>query len=189
MAQETIDAGETTVQRFVTSWQLLLVLGLITLVIGVLVLIWPKASLGVIAALFGAQLLVLGIVGVVRAIGGQEGTRALFAILGVLGIVVGILVLRHLVTTVVVLTILFGLTWLVSAVIDLIVVIADKRRVTSRGWAIALDVLTILAGIIILVWPAASLVFLTLLIGTWLVVWGVLTSINAFLVRRELNRA
>ena len=189
MAQQTIDAGATTVRRFAGSWQMLLVLGLVMLVIGVLVLVWPTASLGVIAALFGAQLLVLGIVGVVRAIGGHEGTRALYAILGVLGIIVGILVLRHLVATVAVLTILFGLTWLVSALIDLIAVIADKRRAAGRGWAIALDVLTILAGIVILVWPAASLVFLTVLIGTWLIVWGVLTSINAFLVRRELTRA
>jgi len=187
MVNDATDTAEATVGRFVRSWQTLLVLGLVTLLIGVLVLAWPEASVGVIAALFGVQLLVLGVVGVARAIGGHEGTRVLWAILGVLGIAVGVLVLRHLVATVVALTILFGLTWLITAIIDLIAVIGDRNR-AARGWAVALDLLTILASIAILVWPGPSVVLFTIFIGTWLIVWGVLTAINALLVRRALTR-
>lgn len=186
MAHDTTTAAAgPSVRRLVTSWQTLLILGLVTLVLGILVLGWPTATVAVISVLFGAQFLVLGIVGIARAIGGHETSRVLHALLGVLCVVIGVLVLRHLFESVVVLTVLFGLTWLISAIIDLVIVIGDRAR-PARGWAVGLDVLTIVASIVILAYPGASLVLLTMLIGTWLIVWGVLTSINAFLVRRAV---
>jgi uncharacterized membrane protein HdeD (DUF308 family) len=55
----------------------------------------------------------------------------------------------------------------------------------ARGWAIFFGVITILAGIVVLASPLDSLVTLTLVIGIWLIIIGVMEIISAFGLRSE----
>lgn len=176
--------------RLGSSWGTALTVGLITLLIGILIVAWPEATVGVLALLFGLQLLLLGVLNIARAIGAQGaggGERVLYALLGVLCIAIGVLAMRHLLQTVAVLAVLFGLTWLIGGIIELVNTLTGPSR-PGRGWSIALAVLTIIAGLIVLAYPAPSLVTLTVLVGIWLIVWGALTAILAFAARPTANR-
>jgi uncharacterized membrane protein HdeD (DUF308 family) len=53
----------------------------------------------------------------------------------------------------------------------------------SRGWAIASGILGILAGIVVLVYPAPSLLVLALVLGIWLLVFGIMEIVAAFRIR------
>jgi uncharacterized membrane protein HdeD (DUF308 family) len=66
-------------------WGWVLTFGIITLLAGVLVVIWPGRTIEVIAVLFGIQLIVAGIFRFVAAFAADEesgGTRVLLALLG-----------------------------------------------------------------------------------------------------------
>src|SRR5262249_27989120 len=84
--------------RVSRSWGWFAFFGALTILVGILVLVWPGHTLVALAVLFGLQLVVSGIFRLIAAItltDATGGTRALMAILGLLGLVVGLWGLRH----------------------------------------------------------------------------------------------
>jgi hypothetical protein len=80
------------VARVGRHWGWVLAFGIITVLLGIIVLAWPGRTLLVVAVLFGAQLIVMGIFRFVNAIateGLTSGNRALLALLGVLSLIIG----------------------------------------------------------------------------------------------------
>ncbi|MBO2447412.1 DUF308 domain-containing protein [Actinomadura barringtoniae] len=175
-AQPVTGTGVTT--RFLNAaWGVSLVAGILTLVLGIVLVAWPEATIKVVAVLFGLQLLILGVLRVVQAIIADDsgGTRVLFALLGVLSVLVGVLVLRHLLQTVVVLALLLGMFWLIGGIIEFVHAVGDTGS-GSRGWGIALSLLTAGAGIVLLVWPGMTLLTLTVITGIWFITWGLIVT-------------
>lgn len=171
--------------RQATSWRTALAVGLATVVIGIVIVAWPEATIAVFAVLFGVQLLLLGIFNVVRSIAADDGggvERILFALMGIVSIIVGVLAMRHMLQTVEVLAILFGLTWLIGGIIQIISELSRPAR-PGRAWGVALATLTGLAGLIVLAYPTPSLMTLTILVGLWLIIWGAITSVLAIRAR------
>jgi uncharacterized membrane protein HdeD (DUF308 family) len=76
-------------------WGLVLTFGVLNLLVGLLVLLWPGRTLVVVAVLFGLELIAAGILRFVAAFGEDErgATRVLLMLLGVLSTVVGAVVL------------------------------------------------------------------------------------------------
>lgn len=164
------------------SWGWLLGFGLLTLLAGILALVWPGPTVLAIAVIFGAQLLVGGLFWFVSALSETEKISAAQILLAVLAIVAGVLVLRSPVESALLFPLVLGLFWLVSGVVETFHAIV-RETVTARGWAIAAGVLSVLAGIALLVYPGLGLVTLTYLLGAWLVVYGVITSVRAVQLR------
>ena len=54
----------------------------------------------------------------------------------------------------------------------------------SRGWEIFIGIITLIAGLIVLGYPFSSLGTLTLVVGIWLIVIGVLEIIASFGIRK-----
>lgn len=158
-------------------WGIAVGAGLLSVVCGLVIVTWPEATIGVVAILFGLKLIFHGVFRVAQAIAAGDsggGIRTLYAILGVLSFVFGVLVLRNLFQTVTVIALLFGLFWLSAGVIEFITVMVGPAQ-NGRGAAIALSLLSALAGIVVLVYPEISLVALTWLLGLWLITWGLVT--------------
>jgi uncharacterized membrane protein HdeD (DUF308 family) len=86
-------AKETDAQLTKLRWGLG-IHGLLAILFGVVILIWPGISLYTLVILFGAYSLVSGCVEVVAAFSGPSGKqRGWLAVSGLLGIVVGVIVL------------------------------------------------------------------------------------------------
>ncbi|MFD0689071.1 HdeD family acid-resistance protein [Actinomadura fibrosa] len=157
------------------GYALALTVGAVSLLLGIVIVTWPEATIGVVAVLFGVQLIVSGIVRLAQAVVADAGggARVLFAILGVLSIAIGVLALRHLLQTVTVMALLFGLFWLIGGLIEFFVVLSDKER-PGRNGALAFAVFSALAGVVVLAYPDITLVALTWVLGLWLITWGIL---------------
>lgn len=161
-------------------------LGVVSILGGVAVLVWPQATLVAIAFIFAIELLVVGVVRLVTAFTTSEasgGGRVLLVLLGVLAILAGIIFLRHPFTTIAVLGLLLGAFWIVAGVVELYGAF-EARGVPGRGWGIAAGVLSIVAGIFVLAFTGASLVVLVWLLGLQLVLYGVLTICRGNTLRR-----
>jgi uncharacterized membrane protein HdeD (DUF308 family) len=81
------------VARVGRNWGWVLAFGIITLLIGIVALVWPGRTLVVVAVLFGIQLIVMGIFRFVSAFASDDatgGTRVLLALLGVLSLIIGL---------------------------------------------------------------------------------------------------
>ncbi len=166
-------------------WGLLLAVGAVTALTGVLTLVWPGRTIVVVAVLFGIQLVVAGLFRFVAALAaGDEsgGTRVLYAVLGILSLIAGLYALRHLFLTIAALALLLGIFWIVNGVVEVIAAAGD-RTMAGRGWQAALGVLSIVAGVVVLVSPSISLLTLAVVLGAWLVVLGVGQIVLAFQLR------
>lgn len=159
--------------------------GVLTILIGVLVLAWPGATIKVIAWLFAIQLLVAGVLQLVSAFSADRGPggRVLFALLGALSILVGLLCLREPLQTALVIGLLIGAMWVIQGVISVFDAIGTEQA-AGRGWMIASGVLSVIGGVVILVYPGASLVVLTWLFGVVLIAVGVLLVAQGVAARR-----
>ena len=159
--------------------------GALSIVIAVLVLV-PANTAVVIAWLFAIQMVVTGVLQLIAAFAGDAGTggRVLLGLLGALTILVGLLCLRAPLQTAVVLGLLIGATWVVGGVIGIFHAINDGPR-ADRGWRIASGLLFVLGGAVVLIYPGASLVTLTWLLGIVLLVTGVVLVAHGLFARRS----
>lgn len=178
----TVSNGLAAVGR---HWGLLLVFGILSLAIGVIALVWPGKTVVVFAIFFGAWLLVSGIFQVIEAFssGLDGGARAMYAISGVCGIILGLMCFRGALQAAEIFALLLGLAWLIRGVLTFVTGLTAKGT-SGRGWVIFGGVVLFLGGVVILVWPAISLVTLALVAGIWLIVFGVVEIIGAFQVRK-----
>ena len=101
------------------------------------------------------------------------GTRWMLAVLGLLLVIIGILFLRHTEETVTTLAFLIGLFWVVGGIIEFFTAYSDHGS-GAHGFRIAMGVLAFAAGVVTLVWPHVTLGVLAVLMGIWLILYGVL---------------
>lgn len=172
-------------------WGWVLFFGVITLVLGILALAWPGHTLIAIAVVFGVQLVVMGVFRFVASFAYPDlsgGTRVLYALLGVLSLIIGLYALRHVLITIVALALLLGIFWVVSGTTELFTAIS-QRELPNRGWNIFSGILGIIAGIILLVYPAISVLTLAIVVGIWLLVYGMMLISVASQMRSLARRA
>ncbi len=159
--------------------------GVLTALFGIVLLAWPGKTILVLLAFFAASLFVTGIGQIVAAFGRGEsgGLRALLVLSGALSILVGVLVLRSPLQTLAIVTILLGAWWIVSGVVQ---VANGISRPAHRGWNIAMGAISVIAGFVVMLNPAISLVTLIWVSAIWMIVFGILAVVLAVAAR---NRA
>ena len=186
---DTTRGGEMTAMlaRLGSAWGWIVAYGVATVLAGVIAVLWPSSTLVVIAIIFAAQLLVGAIYqfAFAFAIPNESGwLRALIALLSVFSLVVSIYLLGHVGLTLLVLATLLGIYWIALGVIELFLAIG-RSGVQGRAWIAVSGVLSIIAGGVVLVSPASSLFFLTIFLGFWLVIFGVLLVVRGIALRSE----
>ncbi len=156
------------------SWGWVLFFGIVTLILGILVILHPKDTIYAFAIVLGIWLFVAGLFRIVTAIADHDdtaGTRWLLAILGILSVIIGILFLRHTEETVTTLAFLIGLFWVVGGIIEFFTAYSDYGS-PARAWRIAMGVLAFAAGVVTLVVPHLTLNVLAVIMGIWLIIYG-----------------
>lgn len=171
-------------------WGVLLSFGVISLLLGIAIMVWPNVTVAVVALLLGAWLLISGIFSLVGSFTaeGDTGARVLMGIAGGISIILGVLCFRGILQAVEILALFVGIGWLMQGIFQTIFGVQAKGQ-AGRGWTIFLGLLSIVAGVVVLVWPAPSLTVLAWISGIWLALLGLITIIGAFRVRstaREL---
>ncbi|WP_030991170.1 HdeD family acid-resistance protein [Streptomyces sp. NRRL WC-3744] len=166
------------------AWQVVLLTGIGSLVLGVLVLLWPGASLLAAGVLFGLYLLYSGVLQLVSAFGTHRATslRVLGFISGALSIVLGLFCFRGPMQSILLLALWIGIGWLFRGITQTLAAVHDSRM-PARGWQAFLGILTFIAGIVLIDSPFESVAVLTLVGGIWLIAVGIVEIVTAFGIR------
>ena len=151
----TADQTHAMMQDLADHWGLAVVMGVVSIVLGLLAMFYPGATIVTIAIFFAAWLFVSGFFEVITSFtrDGDTGSRVLHAIIGVLSIIVGFALLRTPFQSVEVFIFVLGIFWLVQGVMTFVAAFSQKQ---GRNWRIIMGLLGILAGIIILTYPISS---------------------------------
>ena len=171
-------------------WKWELVSGVLTIILGAIVLAWPGPSILVASTLFAVYLLVAGFAQLFMAftLPQSAGTRVMLFISGALSLVLAILSFRHFgdAYAVLLLSLWIGISFIFQGVSESAVGITT-RDLPGRGWYIFLGIISVIAGVVVLVWPFDSIVVLAFATGIWLVILGVIEIVRAFEVRKDVN--
>jgi uncharacterized membrane protein HdeD (DUF308 family) len=170
-------------------WKSTLVSGILSLILGVLVLAWPGISVLVAAIWFGVYLLISGIAEVVFAFSLHvtAGSRILLFISGAASLILAVLAFRHFGTdprtAILLLAIWIGVGFIFRGVATTVSAISDPM-LPGRGWSIFVGVITLLAGIVVIASPFDSIITLAIVVGAWFVVIGVFEIVSSFGIRK-----
>lgn len=169
-----------------------LVFGIVTAGLGAVVIFWPGHPIPLVSVLFGAQLILSAIFRFIAALGrdARQWVRAVNLIAGVIALIAGLFFLRHpysLASGALVLGLLLGIYWIVTGMIDLFTALTHPG-LQGRGMTAVTAILSLGAGIIVLVNPSVSMTVIAWVLGGFLLVLGVLTIVQAFLLRRQRAR-
>jgi uncharacterized membrane protein HdeD (DUF308 family) len=169
------------------GWEASFMLGVITLILGLVIAFYPSQSLIAIAVLLGIVMIISGIYHIARALGAREHERVWRGIAGVLFLLAGLVLLRHLHLTVALIGIFVGFTWIVQGVMMLMEAFSGLTG-RSRGWSVAFGIISLIAGIVVVTAPIASVGVLTIFLGIWFVVMGACEVIGSLITRHDLRR-
>ena len=175
------DDALTEQARTVTGlWWLLLLGGLASLVIGVLLLVWPSRTLEVIAILVGIELLIVGAIQIGLAFAAPSGSRTVPMLGGALAGVAGLIVIRHPGGSLLVIALAVGIFLVVSGVIKLV---AAFDAISGRGWLMLGALVDLAIGVVLVAWPQFGVSSLGVVLGIALVVRGILEAAGSFALR------
>lgn len=177
---------ETPLHRLAThAWKAIAGIGAVSVIVGLVALIWPGPTTLVIGVLFGIFLLLSGLFGLfVGLIAPMPGfVRGVSLLTSGLSIVLGLLCFRSETHSVALLGLWVGIGWVMNSVTTFALGISSEGP--GRGWIILSSVVGILAGVTLVVSPIASIATLVWLAGVFLLVTGVVEIVRAMQLRRQ----
>jgi uncharacterized membrane protein HdeD (DUF308 family) len=163
--------------------------GVVAVVLGVLILIAPLKSAAVITAIIAIYAIVQGLI--YLGIGIFSKTLKVWPrighiVLGLLFIVAGVFALGDLgnVTAflAIFVAIFIGASWVVQGIVAFTLLGAAE----SRGWTIFFGIVSIIAGIVVILAPFWAIAFLWLVLAISLVVLGIVQIVRAFAFGRTV---
>ena len=167
-------------------WGALALRGMAAILFGIAAVFWPGITLVTLVYLFGAYILVSGLINQVSGLvnlGGGDDTlwnRVLLILVGLAEVAVGVYLLRHPLVTFATLILIIGLTLIIRALVDLFSGIFGDSNGNYRMMHIVGGLLSGIVGVIMLFQPAASGVAFVWVLGLYALVTGPLLVAMAF---------
>jgi uncharacterized membrane protein HdeD (DUF308 family) len=162
-------ADEADVKQLTSGWWLVLLVGLFSLVAGVIIIFKPGDSLATLAVIAGIFLLIDGILELIGSFMRRTANRGLAALIGVITAIVGVLLIRHPIGGVTAIALLIGI-WLIAVGV---IRFATAFEEEHRGWHALAGALELIAGIVIVAVPSIGYTTLAILVGIGFIVNGI----------------
>jgi uncharacterized membrane protein HdeD (DUF308 family) len=169
-------------------WPPLMIRGVLSVIFGVVALVWPGVTVLALALLFGAWALLQGVSYVVGAVRQARAHLSVWdwlpmLILGLLGIAAAVGTALWPGITALALTVMVGLFLVAVGVSELVIAVGLRRAIRGELFMVIAAVLALLTGLSILIWPQQGVLVLTVVLGSYALVTGLLVIVAAFRVR------
>jgi uncharacterized membrane protein HdeD (DUF308 family) len=115
-----------------------------------------------------------------------KGSGSALIVRGVVAVLFGILVVAWPGVTVLALVFLFGIYAIIDGVTNIGHYLSRRKRRRS-AWQLVGGIISVLAGVIAMVWPGITALSLALVIGVWAVILGVSQIALAFEIKKTVR--
>jgi uncharacterized membrane protein HdeD (DUF308 family) len=167
------------------AWWLLLILGLISVVVGGLLIFWPGSTITVVTMIVGFFMIVTGVVRFFVAVfDSHSQDRWLMVFAGIIGIVLGVIVMKNPEGTIKVIALIVAIFWLIAGLVDFFRGLTNSD-IPDRSARIVFGLMSVIFGIVILVWPAITIGVFAILAGIYAVFFGILEIVASFQIKNS----
>ncbi len=163
-----------------------LLLGLVSIAVGILALAYPGPTLTTIAIIFGIYLLLAALVQLALAFGESERSRGALLLSAAIAGIAGIIVIRHPGGSIQVVALAFGIYLVIMGMMRLY---AAVYAMGGRGWLMLWGIVDLAAGILIVAWPKFGVATLVVVLSIVLLARGIVLCALAFVVRAATREA
>jgi uncharacterized membrane protein HdeD (DUF308 family) len=165
------------------SGGVVVLVGALSIVAGILAILYPDITLLALALIAGINLLLLGILGLVEAVTSNDdagGTRVLSGVLGLLGVIAGLVVMRRPGESLLAIILILGVWFVVSGLVDAIRALVVPG---DRAFRLLVALFDLVLGGLILALPDESLKTLAVLAGIAFIVRGIFAVVIGLKLR------
>ena len=158
------------------TWWILAVRGAVAVLFGVLALVWPEITLLALVLVFGAYAFVDGVFALIAAARGRElagGSRGWLVLEGLLGIGAGIVAVAWPDITALVLLWVIAFWAVLTGVLEIVAAVRLRRVLDNEWLLVVAGALSIVFGLILVIWPGSGAIGLVWLIGIYAIVFGI----------------
>jgi len=164
----------------------LVVRGIVAIVFGLLLVLWPGITLETLVLVFAFFALLDGIIIIIMAmIEGRKNHAWINRVpLGIVGIVLGALIMLWPGISLIILIYLVAAWALIAGFGEFTYALAIKGLSSGAKWMMAIaGVLTIIIGILIFIYPISTAAILIWILGLYLMIYGIFVMITGFWLR------
>lgn len=182
----TPDASTTLGHLLKQVWSVVLVRGIIAIIFGIVAVIWPLITAGALVIVFGIYTLIDGIMLATHAVRDRDHLKSwgLLLFSGIVSIAVGLIALFWPLITVFALLYVIAFYAIVFGILGMISAAAHRKSPNSGwGWPFAASAISVVFGLILVIFPNTSIQGLAVLAGIWAIIFGVLMLFIAFRAR------
>lgn len=164
------------VPEFSKSWKWMIVRGIVSIIFGIIVVIYPLSAATVLALFFGAYVFADGIFAIASIITSSEARKHFWSLLfeGIVGIAVGIVTFFLPEITLFGLIILISIWAVVTGISEIVLAIKIRKIIEGEFLMIISGLLSIVFGILVFLRPLAGMVVTVYLIGIYAIMFGFL---------------
>ena len=168
------------------SWWMFAIRGFAALIFGVLAVLWPDVTLLVLVAFFAAYAFIIAAAYLVAAVKNRKTESGwwLLLLLGLVALAAGALTVFYPAVTAVVLVLLMGANAFMSGILDIAMAVRLRRELRNKGLLVLSGVLSIVFGLLVMVYPGAGAIALVWLVSLHAMLTAVLLLSMAFALRR-----
>jgi uncharacterized membrane protein HdeD (DUF308 family) len=166
-------------------WGILLAHGVLALVVGLLLLVWPDRTLLLIGVILGVYLVAFGVLELIRALtapGQLVMERVVPATLGLLAIAAGTIAITRPDASVLAVALAAGIYLIVAGLANGVTAL---REPAERGPRALFACINLVAGIIVVVWPDVTVTVVAVVFGIAFIVRGIAEVLLAIYLRRD----
>lgn len=164
---------EQDLQALQARWWVLTIRGIIAILFGIAAVFWPGMTTITLVYLFGAWILVDGIVRIIGGIGslGKHQLGFLTIVIGLLELGLGVYLIRHPSVTAITLLLLIAFMLIVGGVVEVVASLSSREGATAKTLEVIVGVSAVLAGILLLFQPRSAAGFVWI-IGLYALIAG-----------------
>ena len=159
--------------------------GIVALFFGLAAFIWPRLTLNILVALFGAFVFIDGILSIITAFGHKAEYSQWWLLLleGVASVLIGIFAFTWPGITALFLILLIAFWALATGILEIVAAIW-LRKIIAGEWGLALSgILSVVFSLILLLRPSAGALAVIWVIGLYAIFFGLLLLYLAFKLR------
>jgi len=172
------------------NWWAIALRGVAAIIFGIMALLMPAITLAALILLFGVFAVVEGIFSVIAAVRGHSGAPRWFLLLeGVVGIAAGVVAFVWPGLTAIVLLYVIAAWAIITGVLEIAAAARLHNRIRGEWWLVLGGILSVVAGVWMMRSPGSGALAVVLLIGAYVLLFGILQVVLAFRLRGGLVEA
>jgi len=166
------------------KWVSIVLLGVLSVIFGLLVILFPKISATVLVELIGILILLVSFAALMLSALSPGGWKSslLLALLAIIGFFFGIATIIHPIVMGEVIFIIAGIALFLGGIIGLVLAVGESHM-AHRGLFALQGILSIIIGLLICVLPIFGVILMVLWVGVILVVYGIVGIALGYCIR------